>query len=184
MGAEDLGKKKLSPLLEAKLKVAEQVGALMEFWGFKRVLGRIWAVLYLSERPMTAAELGDALELSASAISLAITELRRWGVVLEDLSMSTRTRRAQTYRAEKDIWAMVNNVFRQREIPLIIRTQAVLKEAIEQVNALPTSSESRHALKCLKGLLTLTTAARTMLETLLAAGKASADALRRFGVGS
>lgn len=180
MAAEVPSPKKLSPLEEAKLQVAEQLGALMEFWGFKRALGRIWAVLYLSDHPLTAAELGEQLELSPSAISLAITELRRWGVVHEDISLSTRTRRAQTYRAERDVWSMVNNVFRQRELPLIVRTQEIVKSSIARLEALPSTPELKHALKALKTLSALTAAARGMLETLLATGKASAEAIRKI----
>ncbi len=183
MAAEGPAPKKLTPLLEAKLQVAEQVGALMEFWGFKRALGRIWTVLYLSDHPLTAAELGDELDLSASAISLAITELKRWGVVHEDITIGKRTRRAQTYRAERDVWNMVNNVFRQRELPLIARTQEIIKAAIARLESAPSTPEMRHALKSLKLLASLTGAARTMLETLLATGKASAEALRKIGIG-
>ena len=182
VAGESHSEKRLTPLLEAKLQVGEQIGALMEFWGFKRALGRIWTVLYLTDRPLTAAELGDDLDLSASAISLAMTELKRWGVVHEDVSLSTRTRRAQTYRAERDVWNMVNNVFRQRELPLISRSQDLMKAAIARVDALPSTPETRHALKSLKTLAALTGAARTMLETLLLTGKASAEALRRLGV--
>ncbi|MBL8951642.1 MAG: HTH domain-containing protein [Myxococcaceae bacterium] len=180
MAAEAESPKKLSPVQEAKLQVAEQLGALMEFWGFKRALGRIWAVLYLSDHPLTAAELGDELELSPSAISLAITELKRWGVVHEDISLSTRTRRAQTYRAERDVWHMVNNVFRQRELPLIVRSQEVMKASIARLESLPSTPELRHAVKALKTLSALTGAARGMLETLLATGKLSADAIRKI----
>ena len=183
MAAEAPGAKKLTPLLEAKLQVAEQMGALMEFWGFKRALGRIWSVLYLSDHPLTAAELGEELDLSPSAISLAMTELKRWGVVHEDISIGTRTRRAQTYRAERDVWKMVNNVFRQRELPLIARTQEVIKAAISRLEAAPSTPELRHALKSLKLLSSLAGAARVMLETLLATGKASAEALKKIGIG-
>ena len=180
VAAEEQTPKKLTPLLEAKLQVAEQLGALMEFWGFKRALGRIWTVLYLSDHPLTAAELGEELDLSPSAISLAMTELKRWGVVHEDISLSTRTRRAQTYRAEREVWNMVNNVFRQRELPLIMRTQETVKAAITRLEGLPSTPELRHALKALKTLSSLSAAARTMLETLLATGRASAEALRKI----
>ncbi len=140
--ATDAKKKKLTPLDEVQVQVGELMGALMEFWGFKRALGRIWTVLYLTERPLTAAELSDALDLSPSAISLAIAELRRWGVVHEDISFSTRTRRAQGYRAERDVWRLVNNVFRQRELPLIARTQEELKHLISRLEWLPQTPES------------------------------------------
>jgi DNA-binding transcriptional regulator GbsR (MarR family) len=174
--------KKRSALDEVQLQVAEQLGTLMEFWGFKRALGRIWTVLYLSERPLTPAELGDALDLSPSAISLAITELKRWGVVHEDISFSTRTRRAQGYRAERDVWRMVNNVFRQRELPLIARTQDELKASLRRLEAVAQTSEIRFAIKSLKTLHALSTAARVMLEGLLATGRASAETLRKLGM--
>ena len=37
------------------------VGRLIEFWGFKRNMGRVWAVLYLSPEPLTAQDLRDLL---------------------------------------------------------------------------------------------------------------------------
>src|SRR2546429_3472027 len=63
-------------------EVADAVGALMEFWGFKRVMGRLWATLYLSEDPLSAAELCERLEISTGAASMTVNELERWGVVL------------------------------------------------------------------------------------------------------
>src|SRR5215467_294282 len=48
-------------------EVADAVGALMEFWGFKRVMGRLWTVLYLSGEPLTAAELCERLAISSGA---------------------------------------------------------------------------------------------------------------------
>ena len=36
---------------DAELAIADTLGRLMEFWGFKRHVGRIWGVLYLSPRP-------------------------------------------------------------------------------------------------------------------------------------
>ena len=55
----------------AVLKVADAVGALIESWGFKRNMGRMWAVLYLDDHPLTAADLGERLGLSTGAVSLS-----------------------------------------------------------------------------------------------------------------
>ena len=52
----------------AVLKVADAVGALIEGWGFKRNMGRMWAVLYLEDHPLSAAELGDRLGLSTGVV--------------------------------------------------------------------------------------------------------------------
>jgi len=46
-------------------EAADAVGALMEFWGFKRVMGRIWALLYLRGDELSASELCDQLSISS-----------------------------------------------------------------------------------------------------------------------
>jgi HTH-type transcriptional regulator, glycine betaine synthesis regulator len=68
-------------LQRAELAVADAVGELMELWGFRRQLGRIWAVLFLSERPLAAPDLCDRLRISTGLLSMSLAELRRWGVV-------------------------------------------------------------------------------------------------------
>ena len=48
----------LRSLTPAEIAVSEAVGRLIEFWGFKRNMGRMWAVLYLEDHPLNAADLG------------------------------------------------------------------------------------------------------------------------------
>jgi DNA-binding transcriptional regulator GbsR (MarR family) len=168
-------------LSQAQHLVAEQIGTLMEFWGFKRILGRIWAVLYLSDGPLTAADIGTALGLSASAVSVSLTELKRWGVVHEAVGLGPGAGRAQRYRAETEIWSMVTNVLRQRELPLIHRFEETLKDAVDALAHEQQNPRVKHARAALKNLQSLTTLGRAMLESLLETGRANADALRRFG---
>ena len=52
-----------------KHRVADVVGGVMELWGFKSVLGRLWTLLYLSEEPQSAAQLKDQLSASVGAIA-------------------------------------------------------------------------------------------------------------------
>ena len=110
-----------STVLQAELEVADTVGRLMEFWGFKRPMGRIWALLYLSEEPLPAAELGERLAMSAGGVSLALTELQKWGVVKKAWVPGERK---EYYEAETSIWKMISRVFRERELVQI-------REAIE-----------------------------------------------------
>ena len=65
----------------AELRVAEVIGGLMEFWGFKAVMGRLWTFLYLAPEPLSAAELGERLQASTGAVSMALADLQQWGVV-------------------------------------------------------------------------------------------------------
>jgi HTH-type transcriptional regulator, glycine betaine synthesis regulator len=68
-------------LRESERIVSDSVGRLMEFWGFKRNMGRVWTVLYLSPEPLTAGDLRDRLQLSSGAVSMTLTELLRWGTI-------------------------------------------------------------------------------------------------------
>jgi DNA-binding transcriptional regulator GbsR (MarR family) len=68
-------------LWPSEAAVSDVIGRLIEFWGFKRNMGRVWAVLYLSPEPLSAEDLRHALQLSSGAVSMTLSELSRWGVV-------------------------------------------------------------------------------------------------------
>jgi DNA-binding transcriptional regulator GbsR (MarR family) len=100
----------------AELPVLELVGEIIEFWGFRRILGQLWAVLYLAGRPMSAPELQKRLKASAGAISLALGDLKRWGVVTQTWRPGYR---GILYLPETDFWKMVSRVVRERELNLV-----------------------------------------------------------------
>ena len=58
-------KRALTPI---EASVSDVIGRLMEFWGFKRNMGRVWAVLYLSSEPQSAEDLRQMLKLSSGAV--------------------------------------------------------------------------------------------------------------------
>ncbi len=92
--------------------VADAVGRLMEFWGFKRTMGRIWATLYLAEKPLAAAELCERLGISSGAASMTLSDLERWGVIHR---LFRPGERREFFEAETHIWKMVSRVFEERE---------------------------------------------------------------------
>ncbi len=93
--------------------VADAIGRIMAFWGFRKNLGRIWALLYLSPDPLTAAELCEQLQLSTGSVSMALNELQRWGAVHKRFVTGDRR---DHYEAEADIWGTVSRVMQQREV--------------------------------------------------------------------
>lgn len=105
-----MSKERVDP---AVLKVADAVGALIEGWGFKRNMGRMWTVLYLEDHPLSAADLGDRLGLSTGSVSMLLTELMQWGIVKKAWVVGERR---EHYEAETSIWKMVSRVFREREL--------------------------------------------------------------------
>lgn len=104
----------------------EAVGNVIEFWGFKRNQGRVWALLYLRGVPMTAGELERELELSKGGVSMLLRDLERWGVVLR---VRPPGETAWRYRAETDFMRMVARVVEQREAGLVARIREDLAES-------------------------------------------------------
>jgi len=123
---------------EAELRAADAMGRLMEFWGFRRHMGRLWTILYLSPEPMTTAELSDTLQLSSSAVSLSLGELVRWGAVRKTWLPGERK---DFYRAESNVWKLLRRVYERRELNLVreasdafLDAQRFLDEARDQLD--------------------------------------------------
>ena len=55
-------------LSQAEDLFIELVGSAIEFWGFKRILGNVWGVLYLSEEGLTAGEVLDLVAEQAPGV--------------------------------------------------------------------------------------------------------------------
>jgi HTH-type transcriptional regulator, glycine betaine synthesis regulator len=104
----------------------DAVGNVIEFWGFKRNQGRVWALLYLRGEPLTAGELERELELSKGGVSMLLRDLERWGVVRRVRSPQDS---AWRYAAETDLIRMVSHVIEEREAGFIERIRADLTEA-------------------------------------------------------
>ena len=123
-------------------EVADAIGALIEFWGFKRVMGRLWTILYLQDEPATAAELCERLEISTGAASMTLAELERWGVVKRSRKPGDRR---EYFEAETDIWKMVSRVLRERELQQIDRALDVLERARKLVAESPPPGDGARA---------------------------------------
>jgi DNA-binding transcriptional regulator GbsR (MarR family) len=163
--------------------VADTLGLLMEFWGFKRAMGRLWALLYLSAEPLSAAEVGERLSMSSGAVSMTVTELLKWGVIRRTWRPGQRR---DYFEAETNIWKLVTRVFRERELQLI-RDAAESFEAAEELLAKAAKGRSKAELEPIDfvrrriGLLrTLTTIGEQIVSTIVGAGRVDTKALQRF----
>lgn len=112
-------------------RACEAIGAMMEVWGFKRVMGMVWGYLYMNGRPLSAQEIREGLGISAGLVSMVINDLERWGVVHK---CSTPGERREYYEAEPNIWRPIAKVLREREMHQIEETLAELRSARDAVN--------------------------------------------------
>jgi HTH-type transcriptional regulator, glycine betaine synthesis regulator len=119
-------------VLSTEIAVADTIGRLMQFWGFKKPMGRLWTILYLSPHPVSAAELGHTLKMSAGSVSMSLSELEKWGAV-------TRTwipgDRKDYFAAEPSVWKLVQRVVRERELELVKDFGVSLRNAEAAIHA-------------------------------------------------
>lgn len=163
----------------AILLAAETMGELIEFWGFKGSMGRIWATLYLSSAPLSADQIAERTGLSAGAVSMTLAELQQWDLV-ERAAMPEE--RKKHYQAETDVWGMVRRIFRERELRLIGRAVQRFGDAVALMNEAraldPDDSESQFVVGRLEGLLSLARTGYRMVETFAEIGQFTLDPIR------
>lgn len=173
-------------LWDSERIVSDTVGHLMELWGFKRNMGRVWTVLYLAGEPLTARQLRDRLQLSTGAVSMTLSELSRWGVVRKSWVQGDRR---DFFEAEANVWKMISRVMREREHAEIVRAieafedalVAVRREAEERGSAV--AARARVQRERIERLLDLAKLGRSMLDALIANGRLDATWLPRFKLG-
>ncbi len=168
-------------LSRADLAVADAVGALMELWGFRRQLGRIWAVLFLSDRPLAAPDLCERLRISTGLLSMSLGELRRWGVVR---SVEVPGDRKEHFQAETNVWRLVARVLREREQRAVEDALAIFERALADVRAAladvdpAVKAAARFKAKRLQVLADLSRAALNVLRLLVDSARADAGPLK------
>ena len=80
--------------------------------GFKRAHGRIWGLLVLTNRPLSAKEICEALHVSQGATSTALHELTEWGAITSEFDQE---RRCQVHGPVSNTLAIAATVIRRRE---------------------------------------------------------------------
>ena len=99
-------------------------------WGVNRSVSQIHALLYLSDRPLTAEDIADTLGMARSNVSNSLKELISWGLIRR---VPIRADRRDHFGAETDIWEIVARIAagrKEREIdPAIAALRACVADA-------------------------------------------------------
>ncbi|MBA3462100.1 MAG: MarR family transcriptional regulator [Deltaproteobacteria bacterium] len=148
----------------AVLKVADAIGALIEAWGFKRNMGRMWAVLYLEDHPLNAADLAERLGISTGAVSMTLQELQEWGAVKKAWLVGERK---EHYEAETNIWKPVQRVFRERELQWVKTALDTFEDANKSVGSALGDARQQLIAQRIAGLVQLAQVGQHLLEAML-----------------
>jgi DNA-binding transcriptional regulator GbsR (MarR family) len=97
------------------------------FWGIPPATARVHAWLLAQPEPRDAEAIADGLRMSRGGVSIALRELREWGLVLEDRPSGERR---STFRPEADaerlVRAVVQNRRRREWTPILERVDSWL----------------------------------------------------------
>lgn len=126
----------LPPLSQAFVLHFGEMGSR---WGINRTVGQIYALLFISARPLTADEITDRLGVSRSNVSMGLKELSSWRLVR--LSHQPGDRR-DFYNAPEDVWAIFKTLAEERQRREVDPTLSMLRDALLET---PDSAEERHA---------------------------------------
>jgi len=131
----------LSPLSDAFVRHFGEMGSR---WGINRTVGQIYALLYVSGRPLPADEIADALGFSRSNVSMGLKELQSWRLVkLQHLAGDRR----EHFSTPDDVWQIVRILAEERRRREIDPTLSVLRDLLLEK---PGSEEDRQAQARLK----------------------------------
>jgi DNA-binding transcriptional regulator GbsR (MarR family) len=98
-------------------------------WGVNRTVAQIHALLYLSERPLTADDIVETLGVARSNVSNSLKELQSWKLVRVSHVLGDRR---DHFQALQDVWEIFRVILEERKRREIDPTLTVLREcAIE-----------------------------------------------------
>lgn len=105
-------------------------------WGVNRSVAQIHALLLVSDKPLNAEEIAEALGLARSNVSNSIKELLTWSLVKR---APTAGDRRDHFEAESDMWEMVSRIVAMRKAreldPAAQVLDACLTDAKQDPNA-------------------------------------------------
>jgi DNA-binding transcriptional regulator GbsR (MarR family) len=98
-------------------------------WGINRTVAQIHALLFISQKPLNAEDISQALGVARSNVSNSLKELQGWGIVKRVHVMGDSR---DHFESMKDVWEMFRVVLDERKKREIDPTDRVLRECIAQ----------------------------------------------------
>ena len=98
------------------LNLANSIGEFIEYWGFRKIDGKIWVLIYLADEPIDAGSLIKNLDVSKGLISTSLKTLIDYKLIEE---IEHGDNRSKYYRALDEPMAAIINVLKQREAKIL-----------------------------------------------------------------
>ncbi|MCB6184325.1 GbsR/MarR family transcriptional regulator [Leeia sp. TBRC 13508] len=126
----------LPPLVQSFVLHFGEMGSR---WGISRTVGQIYALLFVSDKPLNADEIADQLGFSRSNVSMGLKELSAWQLVkLQHIPGDRR----EYFSTPEDVWAIFKTLAQERKKREVEPTLTMLRHAMLET---PGSDSERHA---------------------------------------
>ena len=129
---------------EAIKEFINNLGRIANFFGFNRLMGQIYGVLFLSAEPLTLDDMVKRLNSSKGNVSINIRSLERWGLVRQIYKWADRK---NYYEAETDIWKAISGILQERERKESQQMIESLNHTLKTMENLSSEAEGEQAEK-------------------------------------
>ena len=94
-------------------ELADGIGDFIQYWGFRKIHGRVWTLIYLSKTPIETGDLLELTDVSKGLMSTTITTLLDYNLIVE--CCCDNNKKKKCYRANIDIGPVITAVLKKRE---------------------------------------------------------------------
>jgi DNA-binding transcriptional regulator GbsR (MarR family) len=131
---------KLNPqLAAANQSMLDGLGQLADYFGYNRVMGKMYGALLLNPGPMSLDDLMNHLDVSKASVSMNMRTLENMGIARE---VWVRGDRRKYYEAEPDFWKILSNVLGGRELREVNQALEVLETTIDKLQQATPSMDN------------------------------------------
>jgi len=137
---------------EVRHGMMDTLGRITSFWGFSKIMGQLYGLLYLSPRPLTLDEMTENLAISKGNVSINIRALERWSMVRQ---VWVKGDRKDYYEAETEFWKIIRGVLKEREkkeFDQALTAISAIRKRSEDANKKEKNAETAFAVERMKKL--------------------------------
>jgi DNA-binding transcriptional regulator GbsR (MarR family) len=166
-------------LARMKHDFIEALGRISSFWGFGKMTGQLYGLLYLSPKPLTLDEMKDQLGVSKGNVCVNIRNLESLGMARK---LWIRGDRRDYYEAETDFWKMIKTTLREREQKEFDRGLQTLAACLSVVSEESAGEEADFYRQRLTHIRDFFTTAYRVINAILALEELEAQTLGMIGL--
>lgn len=150
----------LTPMIQSCVLHFGEMGSR---WGINRTVGQMYALLVLSEAPLCADQMSQALGFSRSNISMGLKELQSWELIR---IKHIPGERKEFYTAPDDIWEIAKILIEQRRKREMDPTLTTLRSLLLEQPANQEEEFAQHRMREMHELIEMLTQWTTEIQRL------------------